>query len=71
MSHRKSTPVFLALMLILSGCLGTSEPGIIDVIDTTDGDGLSDNSTDNNSTANNPTANNSTDNNSTDNNSTE
>ena len=71
MSHRKSTPVLLALMLILSGCLGTSEPGIIDVIDTTDGDGLSDNSTDNNSIENNPPANNSTDNNSTDNNSTE
>ena len=71
MSHRKSTPVFLALMLILSGCLGTSEPGIIDVIDTTDGDGLSDNSTDNNSTENNPTENNSTDNNSTENNSTD
>ena len=45
MSGSKSTPVFLALMLILSGCLGGTEPGINDVIDTIDGGGLSDNST--------------------------
>jgi len=61
-SRRKSTSVMLALILVLSGCLSTTEPQIIDIIDTTDDGGESSdndidgNSTDDNSTIENETA---------------